>query len=114
MKFSELTKIITEESKNAENEFEFRTALKQYDDLQEDDEDEDMEEGEDSEEDEEDDDYILTLDFQDHFVHDILNRKFSLSHFKELYLDSLQLVNSQCRNFLKSGITTVDELYFNK
>ena len=71
-------------------------------------------EGDDEESEEEDDDYILTIDFKDHFVPDLLDKNFSISPLKEVHLDSLEFVNSQCRSFLKSRITSVEELYINQ
>ena len=72
-------------------------------------------EEEDSEE--EDDDYILILDFKDDWWFDLLeqiNGKYKLPHMAEIYLDSLEDVNSNAVKFLQSTITSCDRLFINK
>lgn len=59
----------------------------------------------------------MTIDFGDTWSIDFLeqiNGKYRLPHMKEIHVNSLEFVNSECRRFLKSTITTCEELYINK
>lgn len=84
-------------------------------------ENQDEAEGEDAEgeeySDEEEEDYIFIIDFKDIWAIDFLehiNGKYRLPHIHQIYLDSLEFVNSECRTLIESTITTCSELYINK